>query len=121
MGSGPNAEKSGQNTLPFLSAPSAATYSSGIRPASAKTRSPFPTPSSRSAFAKRLESSASSAKLTSRGARSRLRKRSAVRPARGPFACRSTASCAMFRPRPEGKPSSAARAFSHVKAERVAA
>ncbi len=29
MGSGPKAEKSGENTLPFLSVPSAATYSSG--------------------------------------------------------------------------------------------
>jgi hypothetical protein len=33
MGSGPNAENIGQNTLRFFSVPSAATYSSGTRPA----------------------------------------------------------------------------------------
>ena len=33
MGSGPKAENIGQNTLRFFSVPSAATYSSGMRPA----------------------------------------------------------------------------------------
>jgi hypothetical protein len=32
IGSGPNAENSGENTLPFLRVPSAAKYSSGTLP-----------------------------------------------------------------------------------------
>ena len=32
MGSGPNAENNGEKTLPFLSVPRAAMYSSGTRP-----------------------------------------------------------------------------------------
>ena len=48
----------GRTTLPFFSAPSAATYSSGMRPARTKTRSPLPTPSRRSTLAKRLVSAA---------------------------------------------------------------
>ena len=54
IGSGPKAENSGQNTLPAFSVPRAATYSSGTRPASANTRSPFPTPRLLRALANRL-------------------------------------------------------------------
>ena len=54
IGSGPKAENNGQKTLPFFSVPSAATYSSGMRPASTKTLSPLPTPRPRSRFAKRF-------------------------------------------------------------------
>ena len=53
IGSGPKAENSGVTTLPFFSAPSTATYSAGMRPASTNTASPAPTPSIASAFAKR--------------------------------------------------------------------
>ncbi len=42
-----------RTTLPCLSVPSAATYSSGIRPASTNTRSPRSTPSASSTLAKR--------------------------------------------------------------------
>ena len=59
-GSGPKAENMGQNTAPALRAPSAATYSSGMRPHAANTRSPGRTPSSRRTFAKRPLSAASS-------------------------------------------------------------
>ncbi len=60
IGSGPNAEKSGQKTLLFFRVPIAVTKSSGTRPSRLKTRSPSPTPSARSALAKRDERSASS-------------------------------------------------------------
>ena len=60
IGSGPNAENSGDTTAPSFSAPSTATCSSGTRPSSVYTRSPGATPSDRSALAKRLVSSSSS-------------------------------------------------------------
>ena len=60
IGSGPKAENSGQKTLPCLSVPSAATYSSGMRPARANTRSPRRTPRPSSTFANRSVSSRSS-------------------------------------------------------------
>jgi hypothetical protein len=45
-GSGPKAENSGQNTAPAFRVPSAAMYSSGIRPARTQIRSPRLTPKS---------------------------------------------------------------------------
>ena len=65
IGSGPNAENNRQHTAPCLSVPSAATYSSGIRPARTKTRSPRLTPSASSTPAKRSVSRLSAAYVSS--------------------------------------------------------
>ena len=60
-GSGPNAAKSGEYTLPCFSVPSAVTYSSGMRLASVHTMSPRATPSVSRMFANRLVDASRSA------------------------------------------------------------
>ena len=119
IGSGPNAENSGETTAWIASAPSAAAYSSGIRGHSANTTSPAPTPSPRRAFANLPVRAASSPYVMSLASPCLPRQRSATLPAFGPRAWRATATSAMLRPRGSPGAISSAAASSHRNARRA--
>ena len=105
IGSGPNAEKSGENTPPSLQRAEARDVELRDRGSRARRRGrPSRRRARRSAFAKRFVSSSSSRYVRSRTLPSLAMQRSATRSPRVPVRGESTASCAMLSPRPPGKP-----------------
>ena len=120
IGSGPNAENSGEYTHCARSVPSAATYSSGTRPASVATPDPGSIPWRRSPPAKRFIRCSSIAYVISTGrsvsTSSRENHRSAVCSARPARTCRDTARSAMLRSVAPGASPSSRRAVSHRSA-----
>ena len=115
IGSGPNAENSGQKTLPFFERAERRDVELGDAPGEHEDALAATDAEPLEHVGEAVRARGELAVAESRRAPLLPSQRSAMRSRRAPAACRSTASCAMLSPRPPGRPSSARRASAQEK------